>query len=46
MLKELEEEHSKKELLIMDMHESIDKSQKKMEDVISFAERVHKNGNK
>jgi hypothetical protein len=46
MLRELENEHAKKELLIMDLHDSIGKSIKKINDVVGFTERVYKNGNK
>ena len=46
MLRELDEEHEKKELFIMDVHNSIDKSIKKINDATCFTERVLKNGNR
>lgn len=45
MLKELKDEHYKKELLIMDMHNLIGESVQKINDVVRFSERVLKNGN-
>jgi hypothetical protein len=46
MIKELKEEHTQKELLIMDMHNSIGKSINKINDVVEFSDRILKNGNK
>jgi hypothetical protein len=45
LLKELEEKHSNKELLIMDTHHNIDNSIVKLNEAVKFTERILRNGN-
>ena len=46
VLKELEEKHANKELLIMETYNSIDNSISKLNDVVNFIERIIRNGNR
>ena len=46
ILKELDEKHSSKELMIMDMHNTIDISVNRLNECVKFTERILCNGNK